>query len=488
MERQRIQALKFFYRPLISVIMPVYNPDLAVLKAAVESVLDQTYNHWELCVADGSDLVSGTEIKELLRKYAQRDKRIRVNYLEKNKGISGNSNEALKMAEGAFVAFLDHDDTIAPFALFRMVERLNQNPDLDLLYSDRDLLSWDGQKRFRPFFKPDWSPETLVSVNYLVHLIVIRKSLVERAGGFRAEMDGAQDWDLFFRITEMTSLIVHIPEILYHWRVGPHSAAWSLMAKPYVVQAQFQAVKRHFERAGIDVKVTLGRRGFIKIKWNNLNPLKVSIVMVVKSSKKILEKSLKIILAKTKFSDYEILLVGSPMEQPAVQHIPSGGLIRKINPPVGLNLPELRNLGAEKAAGRVLVFMEDDLEVVDPDWLDDLSGWVGQEEIGAVGGKILNADRTIQSAGLILTEGERVVSPFAGLREYYGKFGSSEWYRNYPVVSSSCLTVRKEVFEEVRQFDTQVTDENDILGFCFRLQRYGYRIVFSPYTRLRNFG
>jgi glycosyltransferase involved in cell wall biosynthesis len=485
LDEQRITSKAFLYRPLISIIMPVYNPPGHILQASVDSILCQTYENWELCVAEGSDPTSRPEIKVLLDNYSRNDKRIKTIYLNKNKGISINSNKALELAEGEFIALVDHDDLIAPFALFRIIECLNQNRDIDFFYSDRDLLSWDGEKRSHPFFKTDWSPETLVSVNYLIHLAVIRKSLVDRAGGFFEEMDGAQDWDLFFRITEMTSKIVHIPEILYHWRIGPYSAAWSLMAKPYVVQAQFQAVKKHFERAGIDVKVTLGRSGFIRVKWNNSCRLKVSIVIVVKSSKKILEKSLRIILTKTKFSDYEIVLVGNKVEQPAIQHIPSGGLIRKVDPPIGLTIPELRNLGAQKAAGQVLIFMEDGLEVVDPDWLDDLTGWVSQKEIGAVGGKILNADRTIQSAGLIITESEKVVSPFAGLKEYYGKFGSSEWYRNYPVISGSCVTVRKEVFEEVHQFDTNVSDENNIMDFCFRLYRNGYRILYSPYERLR---
>lgn len=488
LNEQRRISRTFSYRPLISIIMPVFNPPINVLNEAIDSIVHQTYMDWELCIADGSGPLSHSGVKNLLNGYVSKDPRIKVIFLNNNKGISGNSNKALEVSGGEFIALVDQDDRIAPCAVFRVVERLNQNKDTDVFYSDRDLLSWDGKNRSHPFFKPDWSPETFVSVNYLIHLAVIRKSLVDKAGGFSAEMDGAQDWDLFFRITEMTSNIVHIPEILYHWRVGPHSAAWSLTAKPYVVQAQFMAVKKHFQRAGIDVEVYLGTSGFLRVKWKNVDRKKVSIVIIAQSSLKILEKSLKNILAKTKFANYEIVLVGNKFERPALQPVISGGPIRKVDPPVGLTLPELRNLGAEKASGKVLVFMDDNLEVLDPDWLDELTGWAVQKEIGAVGGKILNADRTINSAGLIIVDDEKVISPFSGMKEYYGQYGSSEWYRNYPVVSGSCMAIRKEVFEEVDQFYKNISDNYDSVDFCSRLHRYGYRTVYSPYVRMRNFG
>ncbi len=486
---QRITSKAFLYRPLISIIMPVFNPPGHILQAGIDSILCQTYENWELCIADGSDSGSRPGIKDLLDNFERNDKRIKAIYLNRNEGISNNSNKALELAQGEFIALVDHDDQIAPFALYRIIESLNQNRDIDLFYSDRDLLSWDGKKRSHPFFKPDWSPETLVSVNYLIHLTVIRKSLVDRAGGFQAEMDGAQDWDLFFRITEMTSNIVHIPEILYHWRVGPHSAAWSLAAKPYVVQSQFRAVKNHFKREGIEVEVKLGTTGFIRIKWNTGIRKKVSIIIAVQENSKLLIKSLKSIISKTGYPDYEIILVGKKIydSQPLSTLFPDCP-IRTIPIHADCTFPGMYNLGAEKATGNYLVFLNDRLQVQDPDWLDDLVGWADQKEIGAVGGKILNADRTINSAGLIITDNEKVISPFSGMREYFGKFGSSEWYRNSPVVSESCLAIRNEVFEKVQPFDTQVSDECSLVDFCSRLHQYGYRTVYSPYVRLRKYG
>jgi O-antigen biosynthesis protein len=489
LNEQRLISRTFSYRPLISIIMPVFNPPINVLREAIESVINQTYRDWELCIADGSDPLSHSGVKNLLNEYLAKDLRIKVVLLNNNKGISGNSNEALEVAGGEFIALVDQDDHIASWALFRVVEGLNLNRDTDVFYSDRDLLSWDGEKRSHPFIKPDWSPETLVSVNYLIHLAVIRKSLVDRAGGFLAEMDGAQDWDLFFRVTEMTSNIVHIPEILYHWRVGPHSAAWSLTAKPYVLEAQFQAIRKHFKRAGIEVEVSLGPSGFIKIKWINGIIKRVSIIMAVQENLKSLTKSLQSMINKTAYPDYEIILVGrKPEELRTLKSSYPDCPIQTVDFKDNRKLPGMYNLGADKATGEFLVFMADNLEVLDPDWLNELVGWVAQKEIGAVGGKIVNADRTIQSAGLITTAEKKVISPFSGMKEYYGKFGSSEWYRNYQAVSEACLAVRKDVFEKVHQFDTNISDEYNPVDFCSRLHRYGYRTVYSPYTRLRNFG
>jgi O-antigen biosynthesis protein len=489
LNEQRMISRAFSYRPLISIIMPVFNPPINVLKEAIESIIHQTYGDWELCIADGSDPLSHSGVKNLLIGYMAKDLPIKVVFLNKNKGISGNSNKALEVARGEFIALVDQDDHIAPWALFRVVERLNLNRDADVFYSDRDLLSWDGKKRSHPFIKPDWSPENLVSVNYLIHLAVIRKSLVDRAGGFWAEMDGAQDWDLFFRVTEMTSRIVHIPEILYHWRVGPQSAAWSLAAKPYVVQAQFHAIKNHFKRAGIDVEVSLGPSGFIKIKWMNRIIKKVSMIMAVRENLKSLIKSLQSMIQKTVYPDYEIILVGKkPEELQTLKSTYPDCPIRTVSFKDNRTLPGMYNLGADKATGEFLVFMADNLEVLDPDWLNELVGWVAQKEIGAVGGKIMNADRTIHSAGLIATPEKKVISPFSGMKEYYGKFGSSEWYRNYQAVSEACLAVRKDVFEEVHQFDTNISDEDNPVDFCSRLHQYGYRTVYSPYARLRNLG
>jgi GT2 family glycosyltransferase len=232
----------------------------------------------------------------------------------------------------------------------------------------------------------------------------------------------------------------------------------------------------------------LGPSGFIRINWKNVGREKASVIIINQRSLKNLEKFLKNILAKTKFIDYEIVLVGNKVDRPEIQSVLTKGPICKVNPPVGLTLSELRNLGAEKAAGKVLIFIDENLEVLDSDWLNELAGWAVQKEIGAVGGKILNADRTLHSVGLIISEDKKIIAPFSGMKEYYGKYGSSEWYRNYPAVSWDCLAVRKEVFEEVNQFDTNAEPDSGNIDFCLRIQKIGYRNVYSPYTRVRTIG
>jgi O-antigen biosynthesis protein len=481
LREQKLLAGKLPYRPLVSLIMPVYNPDRYVLQAAINSILDQTYDHWELCLTDGSDPVSRPDIQELLRSFNEKDERLHIEYLSENKGISWNSNKALEVARGEYVSLVDHDDTLAPFALFSLVEHLNQNPDLDLLYSDRDLISWDGQKRFKPFFKPDWSPESLISVNYLIHLPLIRKTLLERIGGFDPDLDGAQDWDLFFRIIEKTSQIAHVPGLLYHWRVGPSSTAFSSAAKPLLREKQKRVIQLHFNRMGKKVEVLFASNGFIKIKWLNKKDKKVSVIISV--SKNIHWGNLDHLIKRTNYSEYEILLIGKEIKGWSEIKIRfSSGLIRKISASK-MSASEFYNLVVKHASGEHLVFMEEDLEVQDPDWLNELSGWIGQPEIGAVEGKILYPDRTILSPKGPKGSGLGW-APFAGKKEYYGMSGSSEWYGNPDRISGFCTAMRKEVFREVGgwQGSNEGVYNSEIVS---RLSSLGYRTVYNPYVRLR---
>jgi glycosyltransferase involved in cell wall biosynthesis len=248
--RQAEAAKSFVYHPLISIITPVYNPVPEVLRSTIDSVLAQTYLDWELCIADGGSDIP--EIREVLREYARRDSRIRPVLLDQNLGISGNSNAALQSVQGEFIALLDHDDILAPFALFEVAQKLNQDPELDLIYSDFDLLTNDGAHRYQPLFKPDWSPEIMFSACYITHLTVIRTKMISRVGGFDPQVDGAQDWDLFLRVSEQTHKVAHIPKILYHWRTAGHSTAEDIWAKPYAPIAQVRVIIGHLARLGLN--------------------------------------------------------------------------------------------------------------------------------------------------------------------------------------------------------------------------------------------
>jgi O-antigen biosynthesis protein len=484
---QKVLAKNFSYRPLISIVMPVFNPAPTVLQEAIESVLGQTYEEWDICIADGSDPVSHSDVKDLLKEYARKDPRIHVLFLNKNGGISKNSNKALEIAEGEFIALLDHDDRLAPFAFYRVVEALNRNPDLDLIYSDRDLLSETGKERYHPFFKPDWSPETLVSVNYLIHLCVIRKSLVDKVGRFNPETDGAQDWDLFFRVTELTTKISHIPEILYHWRVSANSAAWSVNAKPYLINAQVKAIGNHFQRIYKKIEVSFGSSGFIKINWNEKNK-KASIIITAGKSWKNLNKTLKSVTARTAYPNYEILILLEHPEDRAelvsFKNPYNGHALRLIAEKDLFASDELKDRAVQKDEAELFIFMDSGLELLDEGWLTEMAGWLSQKEIGVVGGKILYPDGTIRTDGMIINN-RNDEHPFFGSKEYFGTYGSSEWYGNYQAVSGSFMAVRQEVFKEIEKIQSKEDQIFDCQEFCSKVRENGYRVVYSPYAVIK---
>ena len=288
-------ATEFRVRPRISIITPVYNPLKSAFIEMIESVINQTYDNWELCIADAS---TDMYVRDIIEKYIKKYGRIKVRYLDKNHGIAGNSNEALSLATGDFIALLDHDDTIAPFALFEVVKSINDNPDVDFIYSDRDKISNDG-KRFEPFFKPGWSPDYLLAQNYLCHLNVFRKTIIERTGGFRQGYDGSQDYDLVLRVTELTDKIVNIPKVLYHWRVVDGSASGDADAKPYAYDAAIRALQDAVDRRGWNGVVTQGlTRGLYRVIFNVNGVSNVSIIIPTKDKSEVLKKCIDSILQK----------------------------------------------------------------------------------------------------------------------------------------------------------------------------------------------
>jgi len=483
LQKECTRAEKLPYRPLISVVMPVYNPALGALDEAVRSVLRQTYPHWELCIADGSDGRRRSEVQKLLKSWADRDPRIRVKGLDQNRGIAGNSNAAMAMAKGEFLALLDHDDMLAPSALFRMVERLNREPQWDLLYSDRDLISWDGRKRFHPFFKPEWSPEALLSVNYLIHLALFRKDLLESVGWMNPELDGAQDWDLFFRIMEATDKIVHIPGILYHWRVGPTSTAWSRATKPNLLEAQMQAIQDHCRRTGKDAEVVLERGGAFRIRWRRKKVPKVSLILIKPLNRRRLFQCLRTIREKTAYPEYEIVSVRNRGDEEVPKET-FGDDVRWVKVDEPLSESCLLRMAVNQARGEVLVFWDDRLEITSPDWLEELTGWAGQKAIGGVGGMVSRPpsrnDRK-QSEG-----GDQSVSPSSppnGIRQ--GVFGSSAWYENPPALSWNGLTVRKEILQTLYPGEGDFPDPSHPQEFWEKIRKAGYRNLYTPFAGYR---
>lgn len=501
LHQQRQESLAFPFKPLISIITPVYNTPSQVLHDTIESVLAQTYPNWEMCLVDGASTAAG--VRETLARFDQQDSRIHVHYLTRNMGISGNSNEALRHTSGDFVLLLDHDDLLAPDLLYEVVRLLNEHPVADIIYYDEDKISDDGVVRSYPVFKPSrWSPDLLLATNYLTHCVV-RRALIFAVGAFNPAMDGSQDWDLALRLTEKTQRIFHIPRVLYHWRMISGSVAREFAAKPWAFETQPRCVAAHLQRIGIDQpRVTVPRMGELRILWP-ISGQRISIIIAVegdgrggKDGTDRLEACLASILEHTTYPDYEIILVYSgsppperlPTRKTLTQQKGDFARVRTIHHDALLNRFAANNVGAHHATGNLLVFLNQHTEVLDPYWLDELAGWAEQPEVGVVGCKLLQPDNTIQHAGIIIGLEGFGGYIFAGKDEnQFGVFGKPEWYRNCMAVSGVCLMIRREVFEEVNRFDEVYQASYSDIELCLQASRCGYRVTYTPFARLRSY-
>ncbi len=487
--RQESQAESFQYSPRISIVTPVFIVSPEILKCTIQSVIDQTYGNWELCIADGNS--KDPEIKTLLTRATASDSRIKVRFLNENLGISGNSNVALSMATGEFVLFLDHDDMLAPFALHEIVKTLNECPSLDLIYSDRDLLSEDGKCRFNPLFKPDWSPDLMLSVNYLAHLCVIRKEILDIVGHFANNIDGAQDWDLFFRVTEKTDKIGHIPKILYHWRsITSSCATRGHDAKPYIANAQKAAIEGHLERCSLHGRVTIHQSGWGHVQWDIDDERSVSIIIPSRNLV-FLKNCLESVIALTTYSNYEIVIIDTGLDASGdpgfLQTIKNAPNVKIIAYDAPFNYSAVNNTGCRHANGDIFLFLNDDIKVISPDWLMEMVRWSLQDKIGVVGAKLLFPGGTIQHAGVILGLSGFAGHIFSGSADHtMGIFGSTDWYRNYYAVTGACMMVRREIFEEVGGFDEHFTICGSDVEFCLRVHAKGYRNLYNPYATLEH--
>jgi GT2 family glycosyltransferase len=483
-QRQMAEALAV--RPLISFITPVYDPPPQVLRATLESVLAQTYSHWELCLADGNS--TDPQVKSTLEEFARKDSRIRVEYLESNLGISGNSNRALAMARGEFVALLDHDDLVAPDMLWEVVQTLNTTPQTDIVYFDEDHITADGSLRHLPLFKPHtWSPELLLSTNYLMHSVV-RRALVEEMGRFDSAMDGTQDWDLLLRCSEHTDRIVHIPRVLYHWRQLPGSGA-SGTRKPGAFERQLQCIQAHLQRQGITQPMAcFPSPGILRVTWPTQGT-KVSIIIPTKDKVKFLRKCLTSLLERTAYPDYEILLIDSGSRERETldyyETLRQEPHVRLLDFPPPFNYSAANNFGAHHATGDLLLFLNNDIEILEPDWLEELVRWAERPEIGVVGTKLLYADGTIQHAGVVIGMEGLASHIFWDAPEHHcGLFGCLDWYRNYMAVTGACMLMRREVFEAVGGFDEEYILVFSDVKICLDALDKDYRNVYTPFACL----
>ena len=484
---QRESARSMAHQPVVSVLLPVYRIPFPILRACVRSVLDQTYPAWELCIAHGDP--QGTEHRAFLTALAATDKRVKLVLLDENGGISANSNVALNLASGEFVALLDHDDTLAPFAFYEVACLLAVNAGFDVIYSDHDYIDEKGSRRFNPLFKPDWSPEIMLSANYMTHLTVLRRSAVMAAGGFDPSTDGAQDWDLFFKVTENTTRIGHIPQILYHWRTLASSTALNTAAKDYAQAAQLRSIQAHLDRLHIPSQAEVAPNGLLHLRW--LLPLKkrVSIVIPSKDKVHLLSRCIATLRTVTRYDNYEILIVDNGSTEPAthsyyesLRDLPD---IRVLPFPHPFNYSAVNNFGARNTTGDLLLFLNNDIEITRPDWLEELAGWMEMPSVGITGARLLLPTGAIQHAGVVVGFDGFAGHPFAGQPPLtFNLFGSTGWYRDYLAVTGACMMMRRDVFDKIGGFDESFVLCGSDVEICLRASHHGYRSVYNPFAEL----
>lgn len=479
------------HKPLISIVVPVFNPDAAQLRACLDSVLVQHYPHWQLCLAD--DASTNPEIPRILAEYAERDSRVHWVRRPENGHICRASNTALELVQGEFVALLDHDDSLAPQALLEVATALQASPSAQILYSDEDKLDAEGQ-RCEPHFKPDWNPDLLYSQNFVSHLGVYRTGLVRAVGGFRPGFEGCQDYDLLLRcVAQVASTeIVHIPKVLYHWRAAEGSTALASEAKGYTTQAGMRALQDHFSRRGIQVEVGRGiapNTYRVRYLLDDAEPL-VSLLIPTRDGYDILRQCIESILAKTTYANYEILVLNNQTTcERTLQYfgeIACRDNVRIVDYDFPFNYSAMNNFGVRQARGAIIGLVNNDIEVISPGWLEEMVSQAARPEIGCVGAKLYYPNDTVQHAGVVLGLGGVAGHSHKHFpRSEPGYFYRLNLVQNYSAVTAACLLVRKSVFEEVGGLDEENLKVafNDV-DFCLKVRDAGYRNLWTPYAEL----
>jgi GT2 family glycosyltransferase len=480
---QRELSRTYDYRPLISILMPVYRPAANVLQKEIESVRRQSYEHWELCLVDGG---GQKDASLLIDEYAGSDPRVRVAKLPQNLGIAGNTNQALRMASGEFVALLDDDDELAPHALFEYVKLLNADRTIDVFYSDEDKLDEHG-RLCHPFFKPDWSPEYFRGVMYVGHLLCFRRSLIERTGWFESRYDGVQDFELMLRLSEVTSRIHHVPKALYHWRQSPGSIALDDRAKPDISDLQRAAVDAHMVRIGLKARAEIAsthhRLRFAPLAVSD--PQMVSIIIPTRDAPDYLEKCLRSIFERSTYAAYEVVLVDNDTRDARALAVMERFPIRRVQLSGTFNYSRANNLGAEYARGSLLLFLNNDTEVLGPDWIEQLLYYAEQEDVGAAGAMLLYPDRRVQHAGVILGPGgtaDHVMRGFHHTDDGYA--GSLVCAREVSAVTAACLLMKRDDFNAIGGFNEHYFTHYQDVDLCLRLRQLGKRIIVTPRAQL----
>lgn len=486
LEKQRKH--RFTYEPLISVAVPAFRTPETFLIQMMKSLLAQTYSNWELCIANGSP--EDTVMKGILEEYMKKDSRIRVSELTENKGIAGNTNAALEMAEGEFVGLLDHDDLLAPNALYEVVKALEADRELDAVYTDEDKVTTELDEHFQPHLKPDFNLDLLRSNNYICHFFVVRRSVVKKAGGFRQEFDGAQDHDFIFRCVETARRVGHIPEILYHWRTHKASTADNPASKMYAFDAGKRAIEAHLERTDTEGVVThTPDLGFFRVKYPvQGNPL-VSIIIPNKDEKETLKDCIESIRKKTEYENYEIIIVENNSTTEEIfqyyKELSQDPRIRLLRWKREFNYSAINNYGVSHARGEYLIFLNNDVKIITPGWIKEMLGVCQRPEVGAVGVKLIYPDNTIQHAGCVIGIGGIAGHMFVDMpANRTGYLHKASILQDMSAVTAACMMMKRTAFEEAGGFTEKLAVAFNDVDLCLKVRKNEKLIVYDPYVQL----
>lgn len=472
---------KFEYEPKISIVVPMYNTKEEFLKELIDSILQQTYVNWELCLADGSP-----QKKEYVDKYVSQSEKIIYRFLDDNKGISGNTNCAIEMATGEYIAFLDHDDILPIFSLYEIVDCINNNKDADFIYTDEDKI-FNG-KRIEPHFKSDYAPDMLMSYNYICHFAIYRKDLIKKIGLLDSNFDGSQDYDFILRATENASKIMHIPKILYHWRMNEDSVALNSSAKPYAYEAAKRAIKAHLDRIGVDADVEDSETaGIYKVKYKITGNPKVSIIISSNGDIRLLNKCLKSVFKRTNYSNIEIIIVacdGIDKIKKYYEAIKKDNRIKLTNNDKKIcKHSRAINIGVGNSDGEYMVFLDSSMKIISNDWIETLLGNCQRKDVGIVGAKIIYNNSKIEHVGIILDDSKIAinVNENTNINEA-GYMARNNIIQNYNVISNKLMMISRDNYNEMNGFDESLSNLCSNIDFCLKIRNNGKQVVMNPLT------
>lgn len=491
-ELKRQSMYQFPYSPLISVVVPAYHTPEVFLREMVDSLRNQSYSNWELCIANASP--KDEEMRKVLKAYMDQDSRIRVKELSENLGIAENTNEAFGLATGEFVGLLDHDDILAPDALYEIVELLNKDESYDVVYTDEDKVTTDLSEHFQPHLKPDFNLDLLRSNNYICHFFVARRALVKRTGGFRKEFDGAQDYDFIFRCVEGARKIGHVPRILYHWRTHKASTADNPASKLYAFEAGKKAIEGNLARA--EIKGAMVHHtpdyGFYDVTYPLQGEPLISIIIPNKDQRETLQQCLDSVMGLSTYKNYEILIVENNSEEQETfayyLELEQKENIRVLNWTGDFNYSAINNFAVKEAKGDYLLFLNNDIQVITPGWMEAMLSNCQRPEVGIVGGRLYYPDDTIQHAGIIIGIGGIAGHAFLGMkRSRTGYLHKASLQMDYSAVTAACMMMKRDVFLKIGGFEEKLTVAFNDVDLCLRTGQEGYLVVYNPHVEMYHY-